>query len=131
MKRIDSKDIIAVVGSDGLLFATKDGEEAFILEDPLGDGTGFIALEGSERWASHGRDMVLLSNDNGSPTRAWNNLSVGTPDDEESWESEADGLLEDFGLKLGGRQRTPVAIDDSYTYPGGTYRDGWFKVEAL
>lgn len=120
MRKIHTQDIIAAVaGSDlsELCFATKDGRLAFVLAEPLADGTRFLALEDdeAETHCIHVPDEAAL-------LLAWCELTRIYGEDQESWVSDANDNLTPFHLKLGDYHRTPVTIE------GDTYADGWFEL---
>lgn len=124
MKKIDTKDVIAVVGGSDLSelrFVTKDGEQAFVLAMPLSDGTRFIVPEDDEETES---DCVHVHGE-AEPLLAWGGLTGIYDESEDGWELEANQQLEDFDLKLGGQHRMPVIIENRI------YDDGWYELRTV
>ena len=130
MKKINTKGVIAVIdGSDftELRFATKDGKQAFILAEPLADGTRFVTIDEDDEAET---DCIHVPGE-AAPLLAWCELTdiYGYGEDEESWVDDANDHLAGFDLKLvivhGYWHRTPVTIE------GDTYSDGWFELETI
>lgn len=134
MKKIDTKNIIAVVdGNDWseLRYATKDGEQAFILEEPLEDGTEFIVPDEDEEVVPDEDDeeetgaYCIHVHGEAAPLRAWRELSNIYAADEELWELEANDMLACIGFKLGDEHRMTVVIE------ANTYDNGWYDLQTL
>lgn len=128
MKKINTKDIIAVIeGSDltELRFATKDGKQAFILGEPLEDGTRFVTIDEDDEAET---DCIHVPGVN-MPFLAFCELTDIYGDSEESWVNDANEQLAGYDLKLvnvhGWWHRTTVTIE------GDTYSDGWFELETI
>lgn len=128
MKKINTKDVIAVI--DGpilteLRFATKDGKQAFILGEPLEDGTRFVTIDEDDESET---DCIRVPGVN-MPFLAFCELTDIYGDSEESWINDANEQLAGYDLKLvvfnHSWHRTPVTIE------GDTYDDGWFELETL
>lgn len=121
MKKIDTKNIIAVIYGDdrsALRFITKDGENAYILlAEPLEDGTRFVAPE-----YHRGTDGRLHAE---TPSDAWYEYYDIYGNSEKEWEAEANNELAHCGLKLGDYHRLPVAIE------GDIYDDGWYELQNI
>lgn len=124
MRKMDTNDIIAVIaGSDEseLHFATKDGRKAFILANPLKDGTRFITLEGDEREGAgcvhvHGMDAPLV---------ACNALTGIHGENDGVWELAVIKRLAGFWLRSRGAHRSNAFIE------GKEYSDGWYELEDI
>lgn len=128
MQKINTKNIIAVIdGSDltELRFATKDGKQAFILGEPLSDGTRFVTIDEDDEAET---DCIHAPGE-AAPILAWCELTDIYGDSEESWVNDANDHLAGFDIKLvnvhGYWYRTPVTIE------GDTYDDGWFEIETI